>query len=303
MPGWGDILQEIEGNFAHDVVRRKYLKQLADHTGRNVIAYYSGWLQFYDGELYISDNDKNGFMETIRGLDRTKGLDLLIHTPGGDIAATESIVEYLQEMFKGDIRVIVPQLAMSAGTMIACSAKVIIMGKQSSLGPTDPQIVIQTNAGPQQVAAQGLLEEFFTAMDECNRDPRKLPFWNIIISQYSPTLIGNCQKAIEWSCDLTRQWLLNSMFKDDMAASEIVDNIVISLSNHSDTKEHGRHLSASTCKGIGLKVQMMEEDQALQDAILAVHHAYIHTLSATNAIKIIENQEGHAFILSANKTP
>ena len=268
-----------------------------------MIAYYSGWLQFSQGgDLSISDNDKNGFMETIRGLDRSKGLDLLLHTPGGDIAATESIVEYLQEMFKGDIRVIVPQLAMSAGTMIACSAKVILMGKESSLGPTDPQITILTNAGYRPVPAQGILEEFERAKTECMEDPKKLPFWHLIISQYHPALIGNCQKAVEWSCELTRKWLKNSMFKDGgEEADKTVEKIVESLTSYSATKAHGRHLSASTCKSLGLNIQMMEENQALQDAILTVHHAYIHTLSATPSIKIIENQNGAAFILSANK--
>lgn len=79
-------------------------------------------------------------MNTVRGLDCSKGLDLILHTPGGSPMAAEAIVKYLRSKFGKDIRVIVPQLAMSAGTMIACSAKEIVMGKQSSLGPIDPQL-------------------------------------------------------------------------------------------------------------------------------------------------------------------
>jgi len=74
------------------------------------------------------------------------------HTPGGDVAATESIVSYLQSLYDGNIRAIIPQLAMSGGTLIALSCKEIIMGRQSSIGPVDPQV-----AG---MPAQGLLEEF-----------------------------------------------------------------------------------------------------------------------------------------------
>ena len=59
----------------------------------------------------------------------------------GSIDATESIIDYLHYVFKDNIRVIVPLTAMSGGTMIACSAKEIIMGKHSSLGPVDPQIM------------------------------------------------------------------------------------------------------------------------------------------------------------------
>jgi ClpP class serine protease len=131
MPTWKDLQSEA----TFDSIRRKYLAKLHEQTGRNVIIYYSGWLQKasllqhgYTG-FAVNDNDKNGFMATIHQLDRTKGLDIFLHTPGGDIAATESLVDYLRSMFGTDIRAIVPQLAMSAGTMIALSCKEILMGK------------------------------------------------------------------------------------------------------------------------------------------------------------------------------
>ncbi len=62
-------------------------------TGRNTIAYYSGWLQKSGApDTAVNDKDKSGFMLTINKLDKLKGLDLVLHTPGGDIAATESLV-------------------------------------------------------------------------------------------------------------------------------------------------------------------------------------------------------------------
>ena len=99
MPNWNQVLKEIQGYQrpdALDFVRREYLKKLHQHTKRNIIAYYSGWLQ-KPGAMggVLDDNDKNGFMTTIHGLDRTKGLDLILHTPGGSMAATESVVDYL----------------------------------------------------------------------------------------------------------------------------------------------------------------------------------------------------------------
>lgn len=156
MPSWNEVLTELQSCNrvdALDYVRRKYLDQLHKNTGRNIIAYYSGWLQKPRiGNADICDDDKNGLMATIHKLDRSKGLDLILHTPGGDIAATESLVDYLRKMFGKDIRAIIPQIAMSAGTMIACSCREIIMGKQSNLGPIDPQF----NGIP----AHGVLEEF-----------------------------------------------------------------------------------------------------------------------------------------------
>jgi len=99
MLNWKELLEEVKAaDSTHDVIRRKYLQQLHEKTGRNVIVYYSGWLQKGDlrrqgiGEFSITDGDKNGFMTAIHGMDRSKGRDLLLLTPGGDAAATESLV-------------------------------------------------------------------------------------------------------------------------------------------------------------------------------------------------------------------
>src|SRR5262245_8048909 len=126
MPTWSDVLTQIkELQRAHtegtkgavDTIRRQYLLQLHRHTKRTVIAYYSGLLSKPGiAESEINDEDKNGFMMAVHGLDSSNGLDLILHTPGGNIAATESIVDYLRQKFKKDIRAIVPQIAMSAGT-------------------------------------------------------------------------------------------------------------------------------------------------------------------------------------------
>jgi ClpP class serine protease len=113
MPNWNDVLNEIKSlqvesisrsQYAVDIIRRDYLKKLHEHTSRNIIAYYSGFLSKPGiAQLEITDEDKNGFMMAVHKLDRTKGLDLIIHTPGGDIAATQSIVNYLHKMFKYNI--------------------------------------------------------------------------------------------------------------------------------------------------------------------------------------------------------
>lgn len=106
MPNWRDLVDEINASAnVLDIVRRKYLAQLYDVSRRNVIVYYSGWLQKRElvqqgvTGFELDDSDKNGFMVAIHQLDRSKGLDLVLHTPGGDVAATESLVDYLRAMF------------------------------------------------------------------------------------------------------------------------------------------------------------------------------------------------------------
>jgi ClpP class serine protease len=122
MPNWDYVLKEIAketnevNNSAADKVRTKYLRALQEKSHRNIICYYSGFLSKPKIEgVELNDEDKNGFMLCVHKLDRTKGLDLFLHTPGGDGAATASLVHYLKEMFGNDIRAFVPQIAMSAG--------------------------------------------------------------------------------------------------------------------------------------------------------------------------------------------
>lgn len=293
MPNWNQVLEEITGRSSVspiDTVRRDYLRKLSDHTNRNVIAYYSGWLsqQQNSPTLSINDEDKNAFMATIHNLDRKKGLDLILHTPGGDLAAAESLVDYLRRMFGTDIRAVVPQLAMSAGTMIACSAKEIVMGKESNLGPIDPQF----NGIP----ASGVLEEFRRAVKEIKEDPSAIPLWQAIIGKYHPSFIGNCEKAMEWSEKIVRDWLISGMFKGRKNADKLAEKVVKEFSDRSTTYNHARHLNIDHCIKSGLKIVPLEKDPILQDLVLTVHHAFMHTFAMSRALKIVENHLGVAMV-------
>lgn len=295
MPNWKELLDELKAaGSTYDTLRRKYLSKLHALTGRNVIVYYSGWLQKGElerqgfGGFLLDDNDKNGFMAAVHRLDRSKGLDLLLHTPGGTTAATESLVDYLRAMFSNNIRAVIPQIAMSAGTMMALSCREIIMGKQSSLGPIDPQIF--------GIPAHGVIEEFQRAAEEIQTTPARVPIWQPIIAKYSPTLIGECEKAIKWSNEMVRDWLLSGMFANEEDAERKADCVIRELADHALTLSHARHISAERARSLGLKVIALEDNDELQDAVLTVHHACIQTLSATPAFKIIENHLGVAFI-------
>lgn len=300
MPDWSEILNEIHvAGSTHDIIRRRYLKELHEVTERNVIVYYSAWLQKSDVPgIEVNDADKTGFMAVIHELDHDNtGLDLILHTPGGEIAAAESLVHYLREMFGTDIRAFVPDLAMSAGTMIACACKEIFMGAHSSLGPTDPQV-----GG---ISAHGVDEEFKRAWKEIQKDPAKALVWQPILSMYPPTLIGECEKAIALANEMVTEWLQTGMFQDLDPEEQVSKSkaIVGELSDHALSKSHDRHLSFRRCQEIGLKVRRLEDCPKLREAVLSVHHACIHTLIATPACKIIENHEGKAHISLARLSP
>lgn len=299
MPNWNEVLIEINQAKAQlvafsplDNVRRKYLAKLTEYTKRPTIAYYSGWLNRSPNaaNLSINDADKNAFMAVVHGEAKDKGLDLILHTPGGGLAAAESIVDYLRRMFGHDIRAIIPQIAMSAGTMIACSCKEIVMGKESNLGPIDPQY----NGVP----ATGVISEFERAIEEIKRDPGRLPAWQMIIGKYHPTFLGECRNAIEWSEKVVQEWLMTCMFKGDRRGKAKATKIVRELGDANKTKSHSRHIHIDACKKMGLKLVSLESDDDLQDLVLTVHHAYMQTFAEAHTVnKIVENERGIAMVL------
>ena len=293
MPSWNQVLQELETSDLKnplDAIRHSYVKKLADYRGRNVIAYYSGFLQHPGlAAASIDDNDKNGLMAAIHELDRTKGLDLLLHTPGGDLCATESIIDYLYRMFEGNIHAFVPQIAMSAGTMIACSTKKIYMGKQSNLGPIDPQI-----GG---VPAYAVVKEFQDAITAVTENPASIPIWQTLIGKYHPTYVGLCQNAIKMADEMVTRSLERTMFGAQQNAKHDAKSIVDFLNEHENSKMHARHINIDEAKNCGLVIEDLEADSCLQDLVLTVHHCFMHTFSNSRAIKIIENQNENTTVI------
>lgn len=309
MPNWGDVLTEIQqvalqfhqeaqmqqrqSEQALNIVRRKYLEMLNKHTDRNIIAYYSGFLSKPEIRSEIGDEDKNGFMMAVHRMQRLRGLDIILHTPGGGIAATQSIIHYLRQMFGNDIRAIVPQIAMSAGSMIACSCKEIIMGKHSNLGPIDPQ-----HSG---FPAYGVIDEFKRAYREVKKDPTKLAVWQPIIGKYPPAFLGQCENAIKWSNQFVAEQLCGCMFAGNTtterkAAKTKAQAVVKKLTDYSGNKTHSRHIHFDELQRMGLKVVLLENDDTLQDLVLTIHHCYMHALMNSPAFKIIENHMGAAMI-------
>lgn len=296
---WKDILNEVNAHkqkhgllaqSSVDIIRRKYLQKLFKYTGRNLIAYYSGFLSKPNLPSDIRDEDMNGFMMVIHGLaDRNQGLDIILHTEGGNLAATQAIVFYLRKMFGNNIRAIVPQISMSAGTMMACSCKKILMTKHSNLGPIDPQF-----GG---IPAYGVIKEFERAFNEVQVDPSKLGIWQTIIGQYRPTFLSQCENAIDRSKEFVIEQLMKVMFSEHPDPKGIATKAVEALTDYDGNKGHDRHIDATECKDkIGLEIEYIEDDQHLQDLILPIHHCFMHSLMNTQAYKMIENHLGHAFV-------
>ena len=301
MASWGELLDELReskdsrGNIISALslsdLRVKYLSNLHNITKRNVIAYYSGWLKDSRRQnLDINDSDMTGFMQCLKAMDCKVGLDLILHTPGGDPTAAEGIVNYLHAKFDRDIRVIVPQMAMSAGTMLACSAKSILMGKQSCLGPIDPQY-----GG---VPAYNIKAEYEDAKANLDANPNSKTYWELQLSRYPSAFYYTVCDGIQLSENLAGEWLMKYMFSESSRtkAFERAKKILAMLNDNN--KSHLRHFGVEKCKELGFVIEELEDDNELQDAVLSVHHTFTITFDQERHAKIIMNHLGNGYFVS-----
>ncbi len=88
---------------------------------------------------YINIEDSEQVLTAIRLTCKDCPIDLIIHTPGGLVLASEQIAEALLR-HEGKVTVFVPHYSMSGGTLIALAADELVMDQNAVLGPLDPQL-------------------------------------------------------------------------------------------------------------------------------------------------------------------
>ena len=246
--------------------------------------------------MAITLGDVQGFMEVIAGTSGDQ-LDLILHSPGGYAEAAESIMNYLRTRFS-NIRTFVPHAAMSAATMMALGADEIVMGKHSQLGPIDPQITIATPEGSRGAPAEAILDQFELAKREC-KDSAALPAWLPILRGYGPGLLAQCEDARELSESIVANWLEQFTFSGRSDAAEKAKSVAAWFADYSNFGSHNRGIAAEQIEaaGLDLNVTRLEDDQALQDAVLSAYHATTITFRGTSAVKLVENHNAKTYAL------
>jgi ClpP class serine protease len=107
---------------------------------------------------YISIEDSEQVLRAIRLTPPDVPIDLILHTPGGLVLATEQIARALVR-HRAKVTVFVPHYAMSGGTMLAMAADEIVMDENAVLGPVDPQLGNVAAASVLAVVAQKPINE------------------------------------------------------------------------------------------------------------------------------------------------
>jgi hypothetical protein len=301
MPGRNDIINEVNNykNAGQDIIRRNYIKDLADYTKFDTIVYASAFTLGRPGIpqniLSINLNDIQGYMTCLNGL-HGDHLDLILHSPGGSLEAAEQTVQYLRSKYNF-IRAIIPQNAMSAATMIACACDEIVMGKESAIGPIDPQMNVPgPNNSILSIPAHSILEDFNTAKIEVSANPNLAPIWVPKIMAIPSGFLNLCQQTISLSKSKVETWLNAYMFKGKIPQGKQIADFLGDFSQH---KTHGRPINYDIAQAQGLNVTRLENDQTLQELVLSVFHSTMITFEVTPCVKLIENQnsKGMYFVI------
>ena len=123
--------------------RRALIRSIEGHRGSRLISMIhrqeSLTLLGIPLTRFIDIEDSEQVLRAIRMTPRDMPIDLVLHTPGGLVLASDQIAYALQR-HEGKVTVFVPHYAMSGGTLVALAADEIVMDPDAVLGPVDPQL-------------------------------------------------------------------------------------------------------------------------------------------------------------------
>src|SRR4030042_3043599 len=146
----------------------------------------------------------------------------LTNSSGGDGNVAEKIITMCRQRFTKSFKVIVPNFAKSAATMIALGSDKILMGYLAELGPIYPQLGNPVEGGL--IPARSFIDgvELIRRNIKDKGDPVQMYF--PMLHQIRPEIIAQCQSAIDGSREFAEKWLRQCMLKENPEqAKEVSD--------------------------------------------------------------------------------
>ncbi len=207
--------------------------------------------------------------------ERPDNLAFLLHTPGGVAEVVEKMVDIIRYHYK-EVWFVVPDMAMSAGTILCMSGDKIYMDYSSALGPIDPQI---PNSDGQLVPALGYLDHVERMIEKSASGNLTDAEFAILQNQDLATL-RRYEQARDLSISLLKDWLVKYKFKDwnvhsstgikvtDQEKTQRAQEIAEALSDHKKWHSHGRMIGIKTLTNdLKLKIEDYTDDIELKTAI------------------------------------
>lgn len=196
----GRILDETIKDQLND-----YAEKLEDEFDGNVIS-YSG--QIHPAYLKAFRN----FIEHVVQNDKKDRLIIFLHTSGGSVETVEKMVQVVRHHYNS-VYFVVPDAAMSAGTIFCMSGEKIYMDYSSSLGPIDPQVLVNHGQGDQYVPALGYLDQVERLIEKSKKDEISAAEFSILQNQ-DLALSRRYEQARDLSVQLLKTWLVTYKFSN-----------------------------------------------------------------------------------------
>ena len=271
--------------------RKKQLARIASLRKRGVLVYASDVNS--DVPNSIDYSDELPFSDQLSNI-TTENIDIILQTPGGLAEVVEDLVRFIREKHK-NVGVIVPGMAKSAGTIFAMAADEILMGKVSSLGPIDAQII----SNGKRFSADAFLDGLKKICKKASEDKALELAYIPMLQNLSPGEIQHCENAQSFSKTLVTKWLKDYKFKNwlihrssNMPVTEEdrekrAEKIASELCNHGRWLTHGRSLGIDELRGLKLEITDYSLDPKLNDAITR-YFTLLQMSFETNIYKIYE---------------
>ncbi|MEE9148828.1 MAG: hypothetical protein V3U27_15680 [Candidatus Tectomicrobia bacterium] len=302
MPSWNELLEELtaQGDEAKAAAwlqtrTQNALQEIGKIRGnRHVLSYASAFLQKPQAPaplLQVTHEDVNGFMSVMYGMQWERGLTLLLHTPGGITNAAETIVAYLRSKFN-EIEVVIPTFSMSAGTMISMAADRLVMGRQSQVGPIDPQFFM----GGISLSARAVVDQFERARDDILQNRDTAHVWAPVLQTIGPALLQEAQNALAYGERMVAGWLEQYMFRGHTNPRERADATAAYLNDASIHKSHGRRIDRDEARAQNIVVEDLETNQELQEHVLTAYHLITLAFEKSPGTKMIASDTGRLWI-------
>ncbi|WP_028776203.1 SDH family Clp fold serine proteinase [Shimazuella kribbensis] len=263
-------------------IRQTLIKEVEKVTGRPLIVYIAN---FNHPESAITREDIAPFSEMVTALDKDSDVDLMIQSPGGDPNAAEIIVHTLLAKTK-HLRVVVPQAAKSAATLVSLAADEILMSNTSELGPIDPQVTIPTAFGLAFRPAQAFLNGLEMIKKEHAGGQALNPAYYPFLKGVDAALIDYCLKSIEHSKRLAVKWLSRSMFKGQINEAKRIAEELINIEKYPN---HGQVINYQDARKIGLNVVYKADHDPLWQAMWQLYINYMIMMREKESVKIYES--------------
>jgi hypothetical protein len=260
--------------------RQEQIRAIEAHTKRRLICFVS------NPYIEINRDIITVFADLLDDVDAGADLDLLLNTPGGDIDAAEKLVIMCRSRCKS-FRIIVPESAKSAGTMMCCAADSIVMGFASELGPIDPQIYVPDSSGrPISRPAHSFLAGFDEIKEATQKAGELSPAYYPLLDKLDPALLEFCRTSIKRAEEFAGNWLKKYQCADDEKKAE---KIAAHLGDVKRFRSHGAAINAKEAKEIGLAVEELPYDDKLWEAIWRLWCEFDIALRQNNLSYIFES--------------